>query len=104
MMKRIIAAAVWAIMLLTILMPFAAYADLDESALDFFISAWNGYFAENEFPLSFGSMDLAEEGQSEELCLWMKCDADESKKLTPLYAIENDFYLYMTLHQKALPS
>ncbi|MBQ2027981.1 MAG: trypsin-like peptidase domain-containing protein [Clostridia bacterium] len=93
MMKRIIAAAVWAIMLLTILMPFAAYADLDESALDFFISAWNGYFAENEFPLSFGSMDLAEEGQSEELCLWMKCDADESKKLTPLYAIENDFYL-----------
>ena len=50
-MKRIIAAAVWAVMLLPILMPFAAYADLDESALELFISAWNSYFTENEFPL-----------------------------------------------------
>ena len=73
-MKRIIAAAVWAVMLLTILMPFAAYADLDESALELFISAWNSYFTENEFPLSFGSMDISEEGQPEELCLWMKCE------------------------------
>lgn len=93
MMKRIISIAVWTVMLLTILMPFAAYADLDQSALDCFISAWNDYYAENEFPLSFGSMDLAEDGQSEELCLWIMCDAEESKKLTPLYAVENDIYL-----------
>ena len=58
MMKRIIAAAVWAIMLLTILMPFAAYADLDESALDFFISAWNGGQIGCQFHACFRQCDF----------------------------------------------
>ncbi|MBR5383284.1 MAG: trypsin-like peptidase domain-containing protein, partial [Clostridia bacterium] len=93
MMKRIIAAAVWAVMLLTILMPFAAYADLDQSALERFVDAWNDYFAENEFPLCFGIMDIADDGQAEEPCLWMMCDAEDSSKMTPLYAIDRDIYL-----------
>ena len=91
-MKRIIAAAVWAVMLLTMLVPVAAYADLDKSALERFVSAWNDYFTENEFPLCFGTWDLAEDGQAEEICLWMMCDAEDSKKLTPLYALDYDVY------------